>query len=168
MDMKKFEIHDLLRYFHNAKKRDGTLFPILGEDALALTASLSYLLEDTNFCVKAYSGTGKTVLMEAIFNLLPEEYVHTIEHLSETAVWYEMEKINRARFVAIPEAQKIPEGVMEIIKTWADGRTAQRKRTDVTAGRGGGVMSHWLYPKEVFMCVAVKNEKGSAMFDDAY
>ena len=124
MDMKKFEIHDLLRYFHNAKKRDGTLFPILGEDALALTASLSYLLEDTNFCVKAYSGTDKTVLMEAIFNLLPEEYVHTIEHLSETAVWYEMEKINRARFVAIPEAQKIPEGVMEIIKTWADGRTA--------------------------------------------
>jgi hypothetical protein len=165
MDMKKFEIHDLLRYFHNAKKRDGTLFPILGEDALALTASLSYLLEDTNFRVKAYSGTGKTVLMEAIFNLLPEEYVHTIEHLSETAVWYEMEKINRARFVAIPEAQKIPEGVMEIIKTWADGRTAQRKRTDVTAGRGGGVMSHWLYPKEVFMCVAVENEKGSAMFD---
>ena len=55
MDMKKYEIHDLLRYFHNAKKRDGTLFPILGEDALALTASLSYLLEDTNFCVKAYS-----------------------------------------------------------------------------------------------------------------
>ena len=69
--MKKFEIHDLLRYFHNAKKRDGSLFPILCEDALALTASLSYLLEDTNFCVKAYSGTGKSVLMEAIFNLLP-------------------------------------------------------------------------------------------------
>ena len=36
--MKKYEIHDLLRYFHNAKKTDGTLFPILGEDSLALTA----------------------------------------------------------------------------------------------------------------------------------
>ena len=51
--MKKFELHDLLRYFHNAKKPDGTLFPILGEDALALTSSISYLLEDTNFCIKA-------------------------------------------------------------------------------------------------------------------
>ena len=76
--MKKFEIYDLLRYFHNAKKPDGTLFPILGEDALALTASISYLLEDTNFCIKAYSGTGKTVLMEAIASLLPEGYCHTI------------------------------------------------------------------------------------------
>jgi hypothetical protein len=160
--MKKYEIHDLLRYFHNATKRDGTLFPILGEDALALTSSLSYLLEDTNFCVKAYSGTGKTVLMEAIFNLLPEEYVHTIEHLSETAVWYEAEDINRARFVAVPEAQKIPEGVMEIIKTWADGRAALRKKTDVTIG---SVVAQKIDAKYVFMCVAVENEKGSSMFD---
>ena len=89
--MKKFELYDLLRYFHNAKKKDGTLFPILGEDALALTCCISYLLEDTNFCIKAYSGTGKTVLMEAILSLLPEGYVHTIEHLSETAVWYSEE-----------------------------------------------------------------------------
>ena len=162
MDMKKYEIHDLLRYFHNAKKRDGSLFPILGEDALALTASLSYLLEDTNFCVKAYSGTGKSVLMEAIFNLLPEEYVHTIEHLSETAVWYEADSINKARFIAVPEAQKIPEGVMEIIKTWADGRVASRKVTDVTTK---SARKQYLFPKDVFMCVAVENEKGSAMFD---
>ena len=130
--MKKYEIYDLLRYFHNAKKKDGTLFPILGEDSLALTTSLSYLLEDTNFCIKAYSGTGKTVLMEAVANLLPEEYVYSVEHMSETAIWYDEDKINKARFVFIPEAQKIPEGVMEIIKTWADGRTAQRKKTDVT------------------------------------
>ena len=162
MDMKKYEIHDLLRYFHNAPKRDGTLFPILGEDALALTSCLSYLLEDTNFCVKAYSGTGKTVLMEAIFNLLPEEYVHTIEHLSETAVWYEAEDINRSRFIAIPEAQKIPEGVMEIIKTWADGRGAVRKKTDVTIG---AAVTQRLDSKFVFMCVAVENERGSSMFD---
>ena len=76
MKLKKFELHDLLRYFHNAKKPDGTLFPILGEDALALTCSLSYLLEDTNFCIKAYSGTGKTVLMEAISQLLPKDYIY--------------------------------------------------------------------------------------------
>ena len=160
--MKKYEIHDLLRYFHNAKKRDGTLFPILGEDALSLTACISYLLEDTNFCIKAYSGTGKTVLMEAIFNLLPEEYYHVIEHLSETAVWYDAEKINRSRFVAIPEAQKLPEPVMEIIKTWADDRMAFRKKTDITTK---SVDTQYLKQKNVFMCVAVENDKGSAMFD---
>ena len=162
MDMKKFEIHDLLRYFHNAKDKNGKLFPLLGEDALALVATLSYLLEDNNFCVKAYSGTGKTVLMEAIFNLLPEEWVHVIEHLSETAVWYNASEINDARFIAIPEAQKLPEGVMEIIKTWADGRSATRKRTDVTIG---DVVVQDLDPQWVFMCVAVENEKGSAYFD---
>ena len=160
--MKKFELHDLLRYFHNRKKPDGTLFPILGEDALALTASVSYLLEDTNFCIKAYSGTGKTVLMEAIVALLPEDYVHTIEHLSETAVWYTEKEINMARFVAIPEAQKLPEGVMEIIKTWADGRPAVRKKTDVTINT---TVTQRLFPKFVMMAVAVENDKGSAMFD---
>ena len=162
--MKKLEVYDLLRYFHNAKKPDGTLFPILGEDALALTASLSYLLEDTNFCIKAYSGTGKTVLMEAISALLPKDWIHTIEHLSETAVWYDFENINKARFVAIPEAQKIPEGVMEVIKTWADGRTARRKRTDVTS-KTTPTITHYLDPKYVLMAVAVENDKGSAMFD---
>lgn len=160
--MKKFELHDLLRYFHNAKKKDGTLFPILGEDALALTCSISYLLEDTNFCIKAYSGTGKTVLMEAIMSLLPEGYVHTIEHLSETAVWYSADDINKARFVAIPEAQKIPEGVMEVIKTWADDRPAKRKKTDITKGMA---VTQILWPKYVLMAVAVENDKGSAMFD---
>ena len=65
-------------------------------------------------------------------------------------------------FVAIPEAQKIPEGVMEIIKTWADGRTAERKKTDVTIG---ATVGQWLHPKYVLMAVAVENDKGSAMFD---
>ena len=162
--MKKPEIHDLLKYFHNAKKKDGTLFPILGEDSLALTASLAYLLEDTNFCIKAYSGTGKTVLMEAIANILPEDYLYTIEHLSETAIWYDKDTINKARFVCIPEAQKIPEGVMEIIKTWADGRVASRKVTDITS-KIKATRLQLLYPKYVLMAVAVENEKGSAMLD---
>ena len=160
--MKKYEIHDLTRYFHNVKKKDGSLNPILGEDATALTACLSYLLEDTNFVIKAYSGTGKTVIMEAIFGLLPKEFYHTIEHLSETAVWYEMDKINRSRFIAIPEAQKLPEPVMEVIKTWGDGRAAQRKRTDVTIK---DTVTQTLNCKFVFMCVAVENAKGSAYFD---
>ena len=107
-----FELHDITRYLHNVRKSDGSANPIIGEDELGVVATLSYLLEDNNFVIKAYSGTGKTVIMDAVFGLLPEEYYHTIEHLSDTAVWYEMDKINRARFIAIPEAQKLPEGVM--------------------------------------------------------
>ena len=108
----KYELHDLVRYFHNVRNKKGELNPIIGEDKLAVTSALAYLLEDNNMVIKAYSGTGKTVIMDAVFNLLPDEYYHTIEHLSETAVWYEADKINRARFVAIPEAQKLPEGVI--------------------------------------------------------
>jgi len=156
------EIHDIVRYLHNVRKKDGTANPIIGEDELGVVATLSYLLEDNNFVIKAYSGTGKTVIMDAVFGLLPEEYYHTIEHLSETAVWYEMDKINRARFIAIPEAQKLPEGVMEVIKTWGDQRPAMRKRTDVTVQ---DVVEQKLNPKYTFMCVAVENNKGSSYFD---
>ncbi len=158
----KYELYDVMRYFHNVKNKKGELNPILGEDELALTACLSYLLEDTNFVIKAYSGTGKTVIMDAIFGLLPDEFYHTMEHLSETAVWYDAEKINRARFVAIPEAQKLPEPVMEVVKTWGDGRAAFRKRTDVTIGE---TVETRLNAKYVFMCVAVENTKGSSYFD---
>ena len=157
-----FELHDITRYLHNVRKSDGSANPIIGEDELGVVATLSYLLEDNNFVIKAYSGTGKTVIMDAVFGLLPEEYYHTIEHLSDTAVWYEMDKINRARFIAIPEAQKLPEGVMEVIKTWGDGRAAFRKKTDVTID---GVVEQRLAPKYVFMCVAVENSKGSSYFD---
>ncbi len=157
-----YELYDLTRYFHNVRNKDGVLNPILGEDELALSACLSYLLEDNNFVIKAYSGTGKTVIMDAIFNLLPEEFYYALEHLSETAVWYDAEKINRSRFVAIPEAQKLPEAVIEVVKTWGDGRTAFRKRTDVTIG---DTVETKLHPKYVFMCVAVENTKGAAYFD---
>ena len=157
-----FELHDIVRYLHNVRKDDGSANPIIGEDELGVVATLSYLLEDNNFVIKAYSGTGKTVIMDAVFGLLPDEYYHTIEHLSETAVWYELDKINRARYIAIPEAQKLPEGVMEVIKTWGDGRAAFRKRTDVTVQ---DVIEQRLAPKYVFMCVAVENTKGSSYFD---
>jgi len=159
---KKYEVFDLLRYFHNARKKDGTLAPILGEDSVALTSALAYLLEDNNFCIKAYSGTGKTVIMEAVQALLPEEWFYSMEHLSETAIWYDATAINLSRFVFIPEAQKLPEGVMEIIKTWADDRTAKRKVTDITTK---STRKQSLYKKYVFMCVAVENDKGSAYFD---
>jgi len=159
---KKYELFDLTRYFHNVRKEDGTLNPILGEDELALSACLSYLLEDNNFVIKAYSGTGKTVIMDAIFSLLPEEFYYVLEHLSETAVWYDAEKINRARFIAIPEAQKLPEAVIEVVKTWGDGRAAFRKRTDVTIGE---TVETKIHAKYVFMCVAVENAKGAAYFD---
>ncbi len=157
-----FELYDITRYLANVRKADGSANPIIGEDELGVVATLSYLLEDNNFVIKAYSGTGKTVIMDAVFGLLPDEYYHTIEHLSDTAVWYEMDKINRARFIAIPEAQKLPEGVMEVIKTWGDGRAAFRKKTDVTIQ---DVVEQRLQPKYVFMCVAVENAKGSSYFD---
>ena len=145
---KKYELHDLLRYFHNARRPDGSLAPILGEDQLALASALSYMLEDNNFCIKAYSGTGKTVIMEAITALLPEDWYYVMEHLSETAVWYDHLEINRARFIFIPEAQKLPEGVMEIIKTWADDRTANRKVTDIVTK---SARKQNLWSKYVFM-----------------
>jgi len=160
--MSEYEIHDLVRYLHNVRKDDGTPNPIIGEDELGVVAILAYLLEDNNFVIKAYSGTGKTVIMDAVFGLIPDEYYHTIEHLSETAVWYESDDINRARFIAIPEAQKLPEPVIEVIKTWGDNRAAFRKRTDVTVQ---DVVEQRLNPKYVFMCVAVENAKGSSYFD---
>jgi len=159
-----FEISDLVNYFHNSRNEKGQLVPIIGEDKLAVTSALAYLLEDTNFMINAYSGTGKTVIMNAVFDLLIGTGIKTsvIEQLSDTALWYDMDKINSSRFIAIPEAQKCPETIIEILKTWADDRPAIRKRTDVTIQ---DVREQKLIPKFVFMCKAVENKKGDAFLD---
>ena len=159
-----FEISDLVNYFHNTRNEKGQLVPIIGEDKLAVTSALAYLLEDTNFMINAYSGTGKTVIMNAVFDLLRGTGIQTavIEQLSDTALWYDMDKINSSRFIAIPEAQKCPETIIEILKTWADDRPAIRKRTDVTIQ---DVREQKLIPKFVFMCKAVENKKGDAFLD---
>jgi hypothetical protein len=160
----QLELSDLVNYFHNVKNDKGELTPIIGEDKLAVTAALSYLLEDQNFLINAYSGTGKTVIMNAVFNLLEGSGINylEIEQMSETALWYDMDRINGARFIAIPEAQKCPENIIEILKTWADDRPAERKRTDVTIQ---DIRTQILYPKFVFMCKAVENKRGDAFLD---
>ena len=162
--MSDFEIEDLVRYFHNVKNNKGELVPIIGEDKLAVTAVLAYLLEDTNFMINAYSGTGKTVIMNAVFQLLEDTGIPyiVIEQLSDTALWYDMERINNARFIAIPEAQKCPDSIIEILKTWADDRPAERRRTDVTIQ---DIRRQTLHPKFVFMCKAVENTRGNLFLD---
>jgi hypothetical protein len=159
-----FEIEDLVRYFHNVKNNKGELVPIIGEDKLAVTAVLAYLLEDTNFMINAYSGTGKTVIMNAVFQLLEDTGIPyiVIEQLSDTALWYDMERINNARFIAIPEAQKCPDSIIEILKTWADDRPAERRRTDVTIQ---DIRRQTLHPKFVFICKAVENTRGNLFLD---
>ena len=153
--MSRFELTDLVRYFHNVRNDKGQLVPIIGEDKLAVTAAVAYLLEDTNFLINAYSGTGKTVIMNAVFGLLEGTGIQyeVIEQMSETAMWYDTDRINECRFVAIPEAQKAPESIIEILKTWADDRPAERRRTDVTIN---DIRLQQLHPKFVFMCKAVE------------
>tara|TARA_Y100000310_G_scaffold230851_1_gene233391 strand:+ start:99 stop:1481 length:1383 start_codon:yes stop_codon:yes gene_type:complete len=162
--MSAFELTDLVRYFHNVRNDKGELVPIIGEDKLAVTAAIAYLLEDTNFLINAYSGTGKTVIMNAVFGLLKDTGIQyeVIEQMSETAMWYDTDRINECRFVAIPEAQKAPESIIEILKTWADDRPAERRRTDVTIN---DIRLQQLYPKFVFMCKAVENKRGEAYLD---
>ena len=162
--MSHFELTDLVRYFHNVRNDKGQLVPIIGEDKLAVTAALAYLLEDTNFLINAYSGTGKTVIMNAVFGLLDGTGIQyeVIEQMSETAMWYDTDRINECRFVAIPEAQKAPESIIEILKTWADDRPAERRRTDVTIN---DIRVQQLHPKFVFMCKAVENKRGEAYLD---
>ena len=162
--MSQFELTDLVRYFHNVRNNKDQLVPIIGEDKLAVTAAIAYLLEDTNFLINAYSGTGKTVIMNAVFGLLEGTGIQyeVIEQMSETAMWYDTDRINECRFVAIPEAQKAPESIIEILKTWADDRPAERRRTDVTIN---DIRIQQLHPKFVFMCKAVENKRGEAYLD---
>ena len=82
--MSQFELTDLVRYFHNVRNDKGELVPIIGEDKLAVTAALSYLLEDTNFLINAYSNIPRSRF--ALFSGFIGLIGHTLDKCKKSSV----------------------------------------------------------------------------------
>jgi len=113
--------------------------PLIGEEAAALQTFLHFVVAESPTLVMAYSGTGKTVLIDAVLDLIPEGELFSIQQGSETSPWYNAAAINRARFVEFPELQKATQniGIVEILKNWGEGKDAKREKTDIIKEKEG-------------------------------
>ncbi len=145
------ELYDLVLYSHNYGKQ-----PLVGEENAFLTAFLSFVMGRGAVLVKAFSGTGKTVLMNIIMSLIPENKKYGIELGSEKSPWYQTIEINQSEFVEVPELQKAVTNIdmVEILKNWGEGKAAKRKKTDIIID---ATIDQILNPKPFITSVAMEN-----------
>lgn len=138
---------------------------LVGEIKLALV-TISALVADKplGIGIIAAAGSGKTVVMDKTVGdegeddvaLIEQKYIYFKDSASNTAMWYDQEKINNAKIFVLKELQKDKShDAIEMIKSLTEGKSARRKVTDVTTD---GVKEQKIKPMPCFFSLAVEND----------
>lgn len=112
-------------------KKQKRFLPVVDEvrNVLAQTFCLAGKI---NYLSKGNSGSGKSHLTDKVLALLPDDFVYKAGLSSETALYRDAERINRARVVYIPELQKAVSKksscIVELIKDVTEGKNSERTR----------------------------------------
>lgn len=109
---------------------------VIGEERLCILQTLC-AASRISFGVEGPSGSGKTFVVDRLFSILPEESVYRVGLSSDNAIFNDLEQLNKAEFLYIPELQKAMErrkgSTVEAIKDLTEGKDAVRI---VTAKKG--------------------------------
>lgn len=86
----------------------------------------------SNFGLEGKSGSGKTLIMDKLIDILPN--IYSLNQTSGVSTFYDSELINESQFLYIPELQKAllnkNRSIIEIIKDLSEGKNATRIRTN--------------------------------------
>lgn len=124
-------IEELIRYYRHKG--------VIGEEKNCVLQTLC-AANSLSFGVEGNSGSGKTFLVNALMELLPEKDVYELGLSSEQAPFNDSRNINKCRFIYIPEIQKAmnnsgkkANSIIELVKNLTEGKDASRI---VTVRRG--------------------------------
>lgn len=129
------KLYDIPRYSRNVevKTENGRrkYQPLIGEEAGLLTVFTAFAMARRPTIVDAFSGTGKTVMADAVVSLLPESDVETTDMLSAKAIYAKAAQINRKRFMYAPELQNAgdQDEFVKVLKKLGEGKSAKREVT---------------------------------------
>jgi len=132
---------------------------IVGEEEISAVVALC-LINGTPFGIEGKSGTCKTVMMDKLLNLIPEDYVKTLKLISERAANYDAQNINGKKLLHIPEINHlIPKStgnketeIEKTLKLLAEGKSAE-----LTIVRGGKAITITINPINVCYTRALGN-----------
>jgi len=117
-----------------------------------------------SFALEGPAGSGKTYMLNSLMSVIPEEKFYWHEQATDTALFNDADKINRAQILMIPEYQKILDNcpqTRETIKTITEGRIAKRKKMV-----DGEIKEFTIYPKCVMTSIADENESKERLSED--
>jgi len=113
---------------------------MVGEEGLACAITLA-AINGSSFGVEGFSGSGKTFIVDKLIELLPD--VYKIGQSSNLAIFNDTDKINKSRFIYVPELQKAMQNkksaIIEVIKDLTEGKDANRI---VTSKKGNGTTEY--------------------------
>lgn len=158
--MKGYTLYDIVRYAQSLGVRS-----LVGEERALLTTFLAFVMGKKGLLIESFSGSGKTIIADAIMGLIKSEQKFEIRMTSPQYLYYNADVINNSSFVLFPELQKVaasPE-TMEILKDWGEGKHATRGVADVARFREThgqvGSMELELDPKPFLTTVAIENSQ---------
>lgn len=167
-------LYDVVRYARNAEvvKENGKLSyqPLVGEEAALLTVFCGFAMARRGVTIESFSGTGKTVIADAVWNLIPDDMKMVVDMLSPKALWYKANEINAKTFLYFPEEQNASDNdeVVKVKKKLGDGKDAEREVTGGVLGEGLGRTTEKYVIKwhPDLSTVAIENRAGANVFDD--
>lgn len=131
---RKPNLHDVLRFYQRT---------VVGERETCLSDFLMFLMARRCVQIEGDSGSGKTVIKDATMALAPQGSVYTWSLSSETAPFYDQDRINAVKFIDFPEFNKAaPKSVVslatEIMKDLGERKDSSRRVTNMVGYSTGG------------------------------
>lgn len=149
-------LHDITKWYKNQG--------LVGEETTALLQTLVAVSgKPIGFGIESVSGGGKSATMDLLTGhkskdngLIEEKYIYFKDAGSSTALYYDADKVNRAKMIVFAELQKDrSDNTTEAIKSMTEGKRAQRNVTDVTTQE---VREQNIEPKTVLYTLAIEND----------
>lgn len=169
-------VSDLAYYFYNVFLDSGDAkkyAPLIGEQENAISALVAFTMGDAPIIIRSWAGTGKTVISNTVWSILPDHLKYEVEMGSNLALWYQARKINDHRFIFFNEFQNSADSkeVEKVLKLWGEGRSAHRQVSDMVESAREGedvTRDQVLGCKPFFTTLAVENKGGAAIWNDEF
>ena len=101
---------------------------VIGERQAVLAGQILYD-NGVPLLFEGKAGSGKSSIMNAIEKSFYPSLVYTIDAASEQAIVYDWDVINKAKYIIIPEVNKLGDmkSIMELLKNWGEGKDYTRR-----------------------------------------
>ncbi len=132
---------------------------IVGEEQARMAVFTNWLLAYRNVNLAGQRSSGKTHIADSIAKFLPKKNgLFNVSSGSDKAGWYQAEALKNHSHVMIPELNKMPKDMLEVIKDWGEGKDSEYK---VTVMEGGvrSVRKYHLPRKPFIFCLADEQEE---------
>jgi len=109
---------------------------IVGEQHSRMSLFTNWILASKYCMLSGSSRSGKTWIVNNVRELVGDT-VYKMTQGSDKSGWYEAQKISECSHVIVPELNQLVPEMMEVLKTWGEGKNAEYNAVILEAGQGG-------------------------------